>query len=70
VLGVSAGIAAALNRGRALDKTVMFIAMLGISMPGFYLALLMTFFVGVKLGWLPTGGYVELWRTLWVTCAT
>jgi peptide/nickel transport system permease protein len=62
VLGVSAGIAAALNRGRVLDKTVMFIAMLGISMPGFYLALLMTFFVGVKLGWLPTGGYVELWE--------
>jgi len=53
VLGVSAGIAAALSRGRVLDKAVMLIAMLGISMPGFYLALLMTFFVGVKLGWLP-----------------
>jgi peptide/nickel transport system permease protein len=58
VFGVSAGIAAALSKGGLLDKIVMGIAMLGISMPSFYLALLMSFAIGVKLGWLPTGGSI------------
>ena len=36
----------------------MMIAMLGISIPNFFLGLLMIIFFAVQLGWLPSGGYV------------
>jgi peptide/nickel transport system permease protein len=36
-------------------------AMIGISLPNFYLGLLMIILFAVDLGWLPSGGYVELW---------
>ena len=36
----------------------MMVAMLGISIPNFFLGLLMIIFFAVQLGWLPTGGYI------------
>jgi peptide/nickel transport system permease protein len=36
----------------------MMIAMLGISIPNFFLGLLMIIFFAVQLGWLPSGGYI------------
>jgi peptide/nickel transport system permease protein len=38
----------------------MVVAMLGISVPNFFLALLMIIIFAVHLGWLPTGGYIAL----------
>lgn len=56
VIGVSIGVYAALRRGwiaRALD----ILGMLGISLPNFWIALLLATFVGGQLGWFPTLGY-------------
>jgi peptide/nickel transport system permease protein len=50
----------------------MMTAMLGISVPNFFLGLLGIIFFSVKLGWLPTGGYVPFtedpWQ--WFRCVT
>lgn len=59
-LGILAGIVAGVRQGSWTDWTVMVMAMLGLSLPVFWLALNLIFLFSVKLGWLPTGGYVPL----------
>jgi peptide/nickel transport system permease protein len=58
LIGVTSGIVAALRQNTWVDQVAMMIAMLGISIPGFFLGLLMIIFFAVQLGWLPSGGYV------------
>jgi peptide/nickel transport system permease protein len=57
-LGLTSGVVAALRQNTWIDQIAMLFAMLGISLPNFYLGLLMIIVFGVELGWLPTGGYV------------
>ncbi len=57
-IGVASGIIAALRQNTWVDQVAMMIAMLGISIPNFFLGLLMIIFFAVQLGWLPSGGYV------------
>lgn len=59
-LGILAGIVAGVRQGSWTDWMVMVMAMLGLSLPVFWLALNLIFLFSVKLGWLPTGGYVPL----------
>ena len=61
LIGVPVGIIAAFKHNRPLDRTVMFIANLGIAMPNFVMATALLFFFGVKLGWLPTLG-LKTWK--------
>ena len=56
VIGTPLGIIAAVNRNGWGDRLAMFIAMFGISMPNFWLALMLILFFSVKLGWLPPFG--------------
>jgi peptide/nickel transport system permease protein len=58
IIGVLAGILAALRQNSWVDQTAMMLAMIGISVPNFFLGLLMIILFAVKLGWLPTGGHV------------
>ncbi|MCA0275982.1 MAG: ABC transporter permease [Proteobacteria bacterium] len=51
------GIATALKRDSWLDYTGTFIAVLGVSMPGFLLAVLMILWFSIELRWLPASGY-------------
>ena len=60
VLGITSGIIAALRQNTAVDQMAMMLAMLGISVPNFFLGLLMILLFAVHLGWLPTGGYIPL----------
>ena len=55
-IGTPLGIIAAVNRNGWGDRIAMFIAMFGISMPNFWLALMLILFFSVKLGWLPPYG--------------
>lgn len=61
LLGLGAGIVAALRQNTWIDQAAMVLAMVGISLPNFYLGLLMIILFAVELRWLPTGGYVPLW---------
>ncbi|ABD68728.1 binding-protein-dependent transport systems inner membrane component [Rhodoferax ferrireducens T118] len=60
VLGISAGIFAAMHRGGIADRTVMTASLLGLSVPDFWLGLVMIVVFAVGLGWLPSGGFVPI----------
>ena len=55
-LGLSTGVLAAVKRGTVLDSGSMVLALLGVSMPSFWLGLMMIFLFAVTLRWLPTSG--------------
>ncbi|MBV8912558.1 MAG: ABC transporter permease [Acetobacteraceae bacterium] len=57
-LGVITGVAAALRHNRWVDQLVSFLALLGVSLPNFWLGLMLIVVFSVHLGWLPTGGYL------------
>lgn len=50
------GIIAALDRNGWGDRIGMFIALFGVSMPNFWVALMLVLFFSVRLGWLPPYG--------------
>ncbi|HZJ82596.1 MAG TPA: ABC transporter permease [Clostridia bacterium] len=56
LLGVPMGSVAALNRGKWFDNFIMFIATLGIAVPGFVIATLLMYYFGVVFKLLPTLG--------------
>jgi len=57
ILGVPAGVFAALNRGRPSELGVMVGALLGQSIPVFWLGLMLMLVFGLQLRWLPISGY-------------
>jgi len=60
VVGVIIGVISAVYYGSVLDQTSMAAAVLGISIPDFWLGLNAIMLFGVKLGWLPVSGYTPL----------
>src|SRR6185503_15463712 len=59
-IGLPTGIVSALGRGRWADAIVMFVAILGVSMPTFWLGLNLIYFFAVTLRVLPIAGYQGL----------
>ncbi len=57
LVGVPCGMAAAVWRGSAADQAVSSVAMLGASVPSFWLGLILIQLFAVKLGWFPASGY-------------
>jgi len=53
------GILSAARRNTSVDRVGTTFALFGICMPNFLLALLLIFFFGVKLRWLPISGYLD-----------
>jgi len=60
LIGVPTGIVSALGRGRWVDALVMFVAILGVSMPTFWLGLNLIYVFAVTLRVLPLAGYQGL----------
>ncbi|SFL05961.1 ABC transporter permease [Halanaerobium salsuginis] len=56
IVGISLGFIAALNRGKLLDIILMVIAILGISMPRFWLGLMLMYYFAVIKNILPAAG--------------
>lgn len=59
VVGLAAGIYAAVERRSRLGKAVHLVSQIGITIPPFWTGILLSLFVGVYLRLLPTGGYVR-----------
>jgi peptide/nickel transport system permease protein len=57
VIGMTAGIIAAMYRGRTADRAVMLFAFVGVSTPRFVMGILLLYLFAVELGWFPIGGY-------------
>ena len=53
------GLYSAMRAGKFADRFLTIIALIGISMPVFWIGALMNYYLGFKLGWFPNGGYVE-----------
>jgi peptide/nickel transport system permease protein len=65
LIGVPAGIVAAVNRNGVWDYVANAIGLAGLSTPTFWLGIMLILLVSVNLGWLPPSGYVSLfedWR--------
>jgi peptide/nickel transport system permease protein len=58
--GVALGLFNAMRAGRFSDRFLTALALVGISMPVFWIGALMNHYLGFKAGWFPNGGYVEL----------
>jgi peptide/nickel transport system permease protein len=57
LLGIPIGVIAARNRGKAVDGTTMFFALFGLSIPSFWLAIILIIIFGIQLKWISvTGG--------------
>jgi peptide/nickel transport system permease protein len=65
VIAVPAGLISALRRHSALDHTVTFVAFLGLSMPDFWVAILLIILFAANLQWLPAIGYSPLSEGFW-----
>ena len=68
VIGIPVGIISAKKQYSALDNTSMVLSLVGVSMPNFWLGLLLSLLFALKLGWLPSQGmgtgFVDLLRSL------
>lgn len=56
-IAIPAGVFAASRRGKAGDVATMGLAQIGVSMPNFWLGLLLVLFFAVYLGWFPASGF-------------
>lgn len=56
-VGIPLGLLAAIKRGSFTDFSVMFLAGIGMSVPGFWLAILLILLFSLQLGWLPFSGW-------------
>lgn len=60
IFGILLGILAAVKHRKFLDQFSITFSLLGISIPSFWLALMLMFLFSVKLGWFPVSGYEPL----------
>lgn len=59
VFGLATGIVAALRHNTWVDQVATTLALIGVSLPNFWLGLVMIVVFSVHLGWLPTSGFVD-----------
>jgi peptide/nickel transport system permease protein len=67
VFGVLGGILAAVRRGKWVDKLVTPLTYVGVTIPVFLLGILLIYFFGLKLGWLPISGYTSPFEDFWLS---
>jgi peptide/nickel transport system permease protein len=67
LLGIIIGVVAAIRRGRWIDTVVTILAYIGVTIPQFFIAILLIYGVGLRLGWLPIAGYVSPLDDFWLS---
>ncbi|NMB25727.1 MAG: ABC transporter permease [Firmicutes bacterium] len=64
IVGLSTGVVSAVRKGSFFDSFSMIVALLGISLPSFWVGLMLMLIFAVRLRWLPVAGYSGEWWTL------
>jgi peptide/nickel transport system permease protein len=70
LIGVPAGVVAAVKRNGPWDYIANAVGLAGLSTPNFWLGIMLILLVSVDLGWLPPSGYVPLTQDFWQSLAT
>jgi len=65
LIGVGGGLIAALNKGRWPDRTIVGSALIGFSLPTFFVGLVLLTFPAIKWGWVPIPDYVPFFDNPW-----
>src|SRR2546430_17553422 len=63
-IGIPAGVLPAARRGPVADFPANLVALSGLSVPHFWLGIMLILLFAVRLGWLPASGYVAPWENL------
>ncbi|MCX7911346.1 MAG: ABC transporter permease [Dehalococcoidales bacterium] len=66
-VGIAAGIVCAVRRGTWLDTLVTVLANIGITVPIFWLGIMMIYLFALYLKWLPTMGYTSPFDDFWMS---
>jgi peptide/nickel transport system permease protein len=61
LIGIPMGIVSAVRKGTWADWTANIVALSGLSVPNFWLGIMLILLVSVNLGWLPASGYESPW---------
>lgn len=67
VLGVAFGVICALKRGTWIDSLVTFLANIGITMPSFWVAIILIYILALQFHWLPVSGFVSPFEDFWLS---
>ena len=67
VAGIGAGVISAVRRGKWLDTFVTVLANIGITIPTFWLGIMMIYLFAVYLKWLPVMGYTSPFTDFWLS---
>lgn len=70
VVGIAAGVISALRHNSTIDYATNIASLAGISVPNFWLGIMLILFFSVYLGWLPASGFVSPWEDLRMNLAT
>lgn len=62
LIAIPAGTIAAVRRGTFWDAGIMLLSLVGISVPGFWMGMLLIILFSVHLGWFPVSGFVSIWQ--------
>ena len=65
IIGIPAGVICAIRRGKWLDTVVTFFANIGITVPSFWIAMILMYIFALKLDWLPVQGFVSPFTDFW-----
>ena len=69
-IAIPAGVLAAVRRNTIWDMLASGASLGGVSIPNFWLGIMMILFFSVQLGWLPPSGYVPLTEDFWQSVST
>lgn len=64
-LGISFGVICAVRRGKWIDSFVTVLANIGITIPSFWIGILLIYVFSLEVHWLPTGGFVSPFTDFW-----
>jgi len=60
LISIPAGVIAAVRRNSLMDRLLMVVSISGVAIPSFFFGILLILLFAVILGWLPSGGYVDI----------
>jgi peptide/nickel transport system permease protein len=66
IIGIPLGVIAAARRGSWIDNVVTAVGNIGITLPSFWLGIILIYIIGYKLEWLPIYGYTSPFKNFWL----